>query len=568
MAAPKAKLRLGERLIEAGLLNQTQLDLALREQKRVGGYIGEILVDLGFVQTDIISSFLAKEAGSQPVNLAKIVIDKAVMQMVPLEISKRLRVVPLSLENGTLTVAMSDPFDVTAVDTVAMITGHKIAVLTCSERDILNCLEMQYSQGDDVERSIDELLAGDSGEGGSEKAGAFEANRGGDPPVIRLVDQIITRAVNNRASDIHFEPEEKIMRIRLRIDGILYQDVLIPKGMQSPVTARLKIMGDLDVAESRIPQDGRATLEVGRREINLRISSLPVAFGENIVLRILDSSLQILKLQALGMSDLDYKNFTAAVQRPYGIILVCGPTGSGKTSTLYAALGEISGMEDAVYTLEDPIEFRMPVIRQTQIKEEIGMTFATGLRALLRQDPDVILVGETRDTETAQLMVRAALTGHMVFSTLHTNDAASAIPRLIDMGVEPYLLPDSLCGILAQRLIRTICKNCKQPITGVEKVFADLKLEPPPGVPLQLFRGAGCLECKGTGYRGRLGVFEFMLVDKGFHDAIVGRAGAHVFAQLGRNNKMCTMFEDGLMKALQGHTTLEEVLRVTRLVTG
>ena len=382
------------------------------------------------------------------------------------------------------------------------------------------------------------------------------------------MDQIITRAVNNRASDIHFEPEDKVMRIRMRIDGVLYHDVLIPKAMQSPVIARLKIMGDLDVAETRIPQDGRATVEVGRREVNLRISSMPVAFGENLVLRILDPTVQVLQLQALGLSDEDYKSFTLSLKRPYGIILVCGPTGSGKTSTLYAALSEISSMEHAVYTLEDPIEYRMPVIRQTQIKEEIGMTFATGLRALLRQDPDIILVGETRDTETAQLMVRAALTGHLVFSTLHTNDAATAIPRLVDMGVEPYLLPDSLAGIMAQRLIRTICNNCKQPVERGEKVFADLKIEPPPGWPVQLFRGAGCPECKGTGYKGRIGVFEFMRVDARFHDPIVQRAGAPIFARLGRENEMRTMFEDGLRKALHGLTTIEEVLRVTRLATG
>ena len=569
MAAPKLKPRLGERLIEAGLLNQTQLDLALREQKRLGGFIGDIFVDLGFVQGEIISSFLAREAGTQTVNLVRVVIDKAIMQLVPLETAKRLRVVPLSREDQTLTVAMSDPFDVPAVDTMERITGLKIKVLTASERDILNCLELQYSQQDDVEQSIDELLKqGPERLSGAEEEGAFGGTRGGDPPVIRLVDQIITRAVNNRASDIHFEPEDKVMRIRMRIDGVLYQDVLIPKAMQSPVIARLKIMGDLDVAETRIPQDGRATVEVGRREVNLRISSMPVAFGENLVLRILDPTVQVLQLQALGLSDEDYKSFTLSLKRPYGIILVCGPTGSGKTSTLYAALSEISSMEHAVYTLEDPIEYRLPVIRQTQIKEEIGMTFATGLRALLRQDPDIILVGETRDTETAQLMVRAALTGHLVFSTLHTNDAATAIPRLVDMGVEPYLLPDSLAGIMAQRLIRTICNNCKQPVERGEKVFADLKIEPPPGWPVQLFRGAGCPECKGTGYKGRIGVFEFMRVDARFHDPIVQRAGAPIFARLGRENEMRTMFEDGLRKALHGLTTIEEVLRVTRLATG
>jgi type IV pilus assembly protein PilB len=350
----------------------------------------------------------------------------------------------------------------------------------------------------------------------------------------------------------------------MRIDGVLYQDVLIPKSMQSPVIARLKIMADLDITEQRMPQDGRATVYAGRREINLRVSSLPIAHGENLVLRILDSGAQGSSLTALGLSARDYELFKEAVHRPHGVILVTGPTGSGKTSTLYAVLREITSLEVSTFTLEDPIEYRVPLIRQTQIKEDIGLTFGVGLRALLRQDPDIILVGECRDTETAQLMVRAALTGHLVFSTLHTNDAAGAVPRLIDMGVEPYLLPASLVAVLAQRLVRTICPDCRRPVANPEAVFAKLKLDPPADTPLRLWKGEGCLECKQSGYRGRQAIFELMMVDERFHDPIVAHAGAQEYVRLARERGMKSLFEDGLRKVLAGNTTIEELLEATR----
>jgi len=437
--------RLGERLLESGHLSQTQLDLALREQKRRGGLIGQVLVGLGFVSQEIISAFVAKESATKFVNVNRCVINKAVLQLVAFDTAKRLKALPLSVEDGTLTVALADPCDVVAIDTLQQVTGLALEIVSAPERDILNCLELHYGAGGSVEQSIERAMdeqGQDDPKAPRRKLGEVNAAEAGvDAPIIRLVDQIITRAVSLRASDIHFEPEEKTMRIRMRVDGVLYQDVLVPKSMQSPVIARLKIMADLDVTEQRMPQDGRATVFAGRREINLRVSSLPTAHGENVVLRILDSAAQGVTLLGLGFAPRDYEFFRAAVNRPHGVVLVTGPTGSGKTTTLYAVLKEIASLEVSTFTLEDPIEYRMPLVRQTQIKEEIGLTFGIGLRALLRQDPDVILVGECRDTETAQLMVRAALTGHLVFSTLHTNDAAGAIPRLIDMGVEPYLLP-------------------------------------------------------------------------------------------------------------------------------
>jgi type II secretory ATPase GspE/PulE/Tfp pilus assembly ATPase PilB-like protein len=327
----------------------------------------------------------------------------------------------------------------------------------------------------------------------------------------------------------------------------------------------MKILADLDLAETRVPQDGRASILVGGRQINLRVSSLPTSHGENIVARILDPSAQILTLDALGFAPDIQVALRDAVNKPYGVVLVTGPTGSGKTTTLYAILHEVSTMDVSTFTLEDPIEYRMPLVRQTQIREDIGLTFSSGLRALLRQDPDIILVGETRDTETAQLMVRAALTGHLVFSTLHTNDAPGAIPRLLDMGVDAFLLPASLTAVLAQRLVRTICPNCKEEVKHPEQVFESLKLAPPSGVPPRLWRGAGCTTCNRSGYKGRVGIHEIMVLDDQFHDPILHRAGAPEFLRLAREQGMRTMFEDGLLKAMQGLTTIEELLRMTKL---
>jgi len=558
---------LGEQLIAAGMLTEVQLELALREQARSHGRMGQILVQLGFVAPEGLADFLGRQAGTRAVNLNRVSVDQSVLSLVPLEVARRCVAMPLFRQNGTLTVALADPYDVTVVDTLQQVTGLSIDLVTAPERDILNCLELYYSSGDTIGESIDKILE----EKDRQSAQSLDevlsrlANKDEDAPVIRVVRQIITRAVNSRASDVHFEPEERMMRVRTRIDGVLYQDVLIPKAMQSAVTTRMKILADLDLAETRVPQDGRASILVGGRHVNLRVSSLPTSYGENIVARILDPSAQILTMESLGFAPDVQDLFQEAVNKPYGVVLVTGPTGSGKTTTLYAVLNQVSTLEVSTFTLEDPIEYRMPLVRQTQIKEEINLTFSNGLRALLRQDPDIILVGETRDTETAQLMVRAALTGHLVFSTLHTNDAPGAIPRLLDMGVDAFLLPASLLAVLAQRLVRTICANCKEEVKNPETIFERLKIEPPAGVPARLWRGAGCPECNQSGYKGRIGIFELMMIDERFHDPILRRAGAPEYLRLARERGMRTMFEDGVLKAVQGQTTMEELLRMTQL---
>ena len=560
-------LGLGERLVAAGLIADTHLELARREQKRQGGSLGKILLDLGFVGVDKLTNFVAGEAQARMVDLNRIVIDKGVLSLVPLELCRKFRLLPVERLNGTLTVAMADPLNVLAIDTLGQVTGLHIDVVTATEQDILNLLDGMQRSGDSIKESIDKIIQEEVDE--AKVVTRTEAADPGvtqdDAPVIRLVSQIIARAVNIGASDIHFEPEERLLRIRTRIDGLLHPDVLIPKSLQSAVISRVKVMADMDVAENRTPQDGRASVLVGRREINLRVSSLPTTHGENVVVRILNPSSSVSSISTLGLSPLDEQNLRAAVDRPHGVVIVTGPTGSGKSTTLYAILREVASAEWSVFTLEDPVEYSMAGVRQTQIREDIGLTFSSGLRTLLRQDPDIILVGETRDTETAQLMVRAALTGHLVFTTLHTNDAPGAIPRLLDMGVEPYLLPESLIGVLAQRLVRRICPQCKEPVEQPETMYANLKIELGRGEVARAFRGKGCAVCNNSGYKGRQAVFELMMLDGRFNAPIVKRCGSPEFMKLAREGGMSTMFEDGLRRVMQGTTTLEELLRATRM---
>ncbi len=567
MTVMSQRMPLGDQLVQAGLLSDAQLELVLREEQLQELQLAQIVLQLGFVQPDALAEFLAKQAGTTAVNLNRISVSPEILGLIPRESARRCLAIPLSRSGNILKVALADPFNVTAVDTLQQVSGLAIEVVTAPERDILNCLDLYYSSGDTIGQSIDKILE----ESDRRTSASVEevlgrmSTRDEEAPVIRVVQQIITRSVQNRASDIHFEPEEAMMRVRTRIDGILVQDVLIPKAMQAAVISRMKILADLDLTETRIPQDGRATLQIGGRQVSLRVSSLPTAFGENIVARILDPSSQTITPASLGFAPDVLERFRRAINEPYGVVLVTGPTGSGKSTTLYAALQEVSTMNVSTFTLEDPIEYRMPLIRQTQIREEVGLTFSAGLRALLRQDPDVILVGETRDTETAQLMVRAALTGHLVFSTLHTNDAAGAVPRLLDMGVDPFLLPASLLAVVAQRLVRTLCPVCRDEVCDAESVFEKLKLTPPAAsVPLRLWRAQGCAACNHSGYKSRQGVFELMPVDERFHDPILRRAGAPEYFRLARESGMRTMFEDGLRKAVDGLTTVEELLRVTQ----
>jgi len=556
MAQAQKAIRLGDWLLDRGLVTPTQLDLALREQKRKGWLLGQALAELGFVTQETLSQFLAQKTQTESVDLASLYISPEMVKLVPEPLARRLVAVPIARENNTLTVAISDPLNVTAFDVLEQTTRLQVNLVAAPEGDILLAIERLYASGQTVEEIVDELLK----LGADKLAHTTEQ----DAPMIRLVDRIIAAGVTSGSSDIHIHPEEKILRVRLRRDGILASGYLVPKEIQPALIARFKIIGGMDIAENRRPQGGRANVSVASREVGLRFSTLPTAFGESIVVRILDRSNVTLNLKGLGFEPDIERDFRTVLERPHGVILVTGPTGSGKTTTLYTALSLIDGTENSIFTLEDPVEYQLPLVRQTQVNEAVGLTFAEGLRTLLRQDPDVILVGETRDTETAQLMIRAALTGHLVFSTLHTNDALGAIPRLVDLGVEPYLLAPTLAGVLGQRLVRRLCPKCRKPVGDAAAKLAGLKFTAPSDLPPSLWEATGCAECNHTGYRGRVGVHEFLPLDPCFHSAIVNGLDMPKLQQLANDRGFRPMFQDGMNKALRGLTTAEEVLRVTQ----
>lgn len=552
---------LGQRLLESGLIDEQQLDLALREQKRQGRKLGEVLIDLGFVAPGTITDALATEAKTQVVDVLDVDIDPEVMALVDYDTARRHRVVPLEKDGDTLTIALADAFDVVAIDQIEKSTGLLVRVVTAAESDILEALALHFAQGQSINETIDRIMR----DGIGTEEGDEELVEGS--PMIRLVDQIIALGIKQKATDIHVEPDDRILRIRLRVDGVLHQEVLVPKPIQPALLARLKLMAGLDITEKRAPQDGRIRFVNGQSEVDLRVSTLPTNHGESVVLRILNSAGISLSLEQLGFSAGDRQRFSAIMEQPYGMVLVTGPTGSGKTTTLYTALSQVDARARSVFTLEDPIEYAMGNIRQTQIRPEVGMDFASGLRALLRQDPDVILVGEIRDKETAQLATRAALTGHLVLSTLHTNTAAGVIPRLIDMGVERYLLPAALSAVIGQRLVRRICEHCKEAVADPEAEFGKFDLGHMLAAAegaVQLSKGSGCDACRNTGYKGRQAIYEVMIIDETFHTAIVDEAPTMELERIARAGGMKTMLEDGVGKALAGLTTIEEVLRIVR----
>ncbi len=549
--SPPPPKRLGDRLLEAGLLSPHQLELALREQKRTGKMIGAVLHQLGFVTEQDIASFLAQDAQTPTVNVLKLAIEPALVELVPYDLCKEAALLPCRREGDVLTLVMADPFDIVAIDRVEQLTRLKVEVLSAPRPDILEKLTSLHEREGSLDQTIDELMK-------------ISGRKGGDDataPMIRAVEQIIAAAVRKSASDIHFEPDEKSLRIRMRNDGVLQSFLLIPKDLQDAFIARIKVMSNLDVSETRLPQDGRFTFTLGRRELGIRVSCLPTNFGESVVLRVLDSGNLLLNLQSLGLRKEDEVALGTAVSRPHGVLLVTGPTGSGKTTTLYTALNAVNRLERAVFTLEDPIEYRLPHIRQTQVAEKIGLSFSNGLRTLLRQDPDVLLVGETRDKETAQLMVRAALTGHLVFSSLHTNDSFSAIPRLIDLGVEPFLLPATLHMIIAQRLVRRLCPVCRQPVADPGAHLRSFNLPAPTDREPTLWKPAGCPECRQQGYRGRVAIFEVLVLDEDYHP-LLHTGNAEKIKALAREKGMPLLFDDGIRRAFAGDTSLEEIFRV------
>ena len=555
-AQPSVKpKRLGERLLAAGLIKSEQLDLALREAQRLGVFLGESLVQLGFINEEVLTTSLAQDTDTPVMDVSNCFIHPEVLELVPLELARQYQVIPIRQEGNILTIVLADTYNVMAVDTIERTTGLNVEVMTAPTQKIMEAIECQYAQSESISHLVDELIKQGIGKLGEEA--------GREAPMIRLCNQIITVALQTRVTDIHIEPDEQYLRVRMRVDGILGQEILMPKVLQPAVTARFKLMAHLNITEKRVPQDGRLPFTSGSRRIDIRLSTLPTHFGESLVLRVLDKSAVKLEFDALGLTEEHQTLLQSIIHRPHGIILVTGPTGSGKTTTLYTALQNVDAHEKSVFTLEDPVEYQVPLVRQTQINTEIGMTFAAGLRALLRQDPDVILVGEIRDQETAELAIRAALTGHLVFSTLHTNDAVGAIPRLIDMGVEPYLLASALVAVIGQRLVRRICPGCKREQANVQKALAPLKIDPPKHQNVKLWEGTGCSACGHTGFRGRQGIFEVLLIDEQLHAPIIHGPDVSAIRAMIRKSGAATMQDDGLARAFQGVTTIDEVLRVT-----
>jgi type IV pilus assembly protein PilB len=560
----REKRRLGDILIQAGMITPDQLAAAIEVQKQTKDRLGKVLIQLGFISEENLIKTLAHQLKINYVNLKEEKLDPSLAQLIPDKVARRHMVVPLARMGQVLMVAMADPLNIFALDDLAFKTGLEIEPVIASEKDILFALDQVYGTSlvDRIESTGEDLQSYSAPEEEKEEIGVGEETGIDEGPISQLVNLIVSEAVKERASDIHLEPDEKALRIRYRVDGLLRETTSLGPRFIAPVISRIKIMSKLDISEKRYPQDGRFKFTMDQKVIDARVSTFPTIYGENVVIRLLDQSSILLGLEDLGFLPSDLEKVLYLIQKPYGFILVTGPTGSGKTTTLYAILNRINSPEKHIVTLEDPVEYRLEMIRQCQINLKAGLTFAVGLRSILRQDPDGIMVGEIRDFETAEIAIQSALTGHLVLSTLHTNDAPSTLIRLMDMGVDPFLISSSVEGVIAQRLLRFICPNCKEPYSATEEEKRELGL--PEKEEVLLHRGKGCPFCRGTGYKGRLGIFEILIVDRELKEMILKRAGQRdIEDHARRRQQMKSLREDGIAKVLKGITTVEELNRVT-----
>lgn len=558
----KKNILLGDFLVEQGLITEEQLKKALAYQQKAGKLLGRSLIELGFIGEEELIKALSEQLGVQYVSLKNYRIDPEVVKLVPEELARNYRLIPLFAIEKTLTVAMANPLDVVAIDALSRTTGMKVEPVVCSEQEISDAIDHYYGS-DRLREAIKELkIATPDGKETEQVDDQVLRRQAEEGPIIRLVNLILEQAVQDGASDIHVEPMEDRVRVRYRIDGVLQEVHTAHKAIQLALTSRLKILADLNIAERRLPQDGRFRMHLYNRDVDFRVSTLPTAFGEKVVLRILDKK-KTIRLEELGLDERELAILRSLLKRPHGMILVTGPTGSGKTTTLYAALMELDRTSKNIVTLEDPIECQLEGVSQSQVNPKIGLTFAAGLRSILRQDPDIVMVGEIRDLETAQISVQAALTGHLLLSTLHTNDAPSALTRLIDMGVEPYLIASSVQGVVAQRLLRRVCPNCAEPWVPPKELLETLGL--PPEGDTQFVRGKGCLGCKMLGYKGRIAIYEILVMDDDLRELVLRRAASTEIRALAIRKGMRTLRDSGLQKAAEGITTLEEVFRVTQL---
>jgi len=569
-------VKIGEMLLKAGYISQEQLNEALEHQKKNGGKIGYNLVKLGFVREDDITNLLSEQYGVPSINLRHFDIDEGVIKLIPSEVAQKYLVIPVNRTGATLTIAMVDPTNVFAMDDIKFMTGYNVEPVVASEIAIKEAIDQYYGSSHAIElkKVMDEMaeteaenleVLEDQEEMDIQRLEAASE----DAPVVKLVNIIMTDSIKKNASDIHLEPYEKDFRVRFRIDGVLYEIMHPPMKLKDAITSRIKIMSKLDISEKRLPQDGRIKVKMKlggkNKEMDYRVSVLPTLFGEKIVLRLLDKENLMLDMTRLGFEAESLVKFERSILEPYGMVLVTGPTGSGKTNTLYSSINRINTPETNIITAEDPVEFNLHGINQVQMKEQIGLNFAAALRAFLRQDPNIILVGEIRDFETAEIAVKAALTGHLVLSTLHTNDAPSTINRLMNMGIEPFLVSTSVNLICAQRLVRRVCKECKEPIHMPAQALIDVGFPKAEVGGFKLYKGRGCPTCNNTGYRGRVGLYEVMEISDEIRELILAGASSMELKKKAIDEGMISLRLSGLQKVRDGLTTVEEVVRETVL---
>jgi len=556
---------IGQKLLEAHLIDENALTKAALQQKTAGGTVTGNLVKIGAITEEALLDFLSKLYNCAAIDLKNFEPDPALTRLIPGDVATKFMALPVSKSGRKLVVAMTNPSNIFAIDDIKFITGYEVEPHVASEVAVKKALDRAYDNAGsmaDVMKNMEEDLSVVEEE---ETAAEAEAGLGqvNEAPIVKLVNSLIADAVRKGASDIHIEPYEKTMRVRFRIDGVLQEMMAPPYKFKAAITSRLKIMADLDIAERRVPQDGRIKIKVLNRTIDLRVNSLPTIFGEKIVMRILDKTNLNIDLGKLGFEPQSMKDFVGAISNPYGMVLVTGPTGSGKTTTLYSALSRVNTPEVNVMTAEDPVEYNLDGINQVLVNEGVGLTFSAALKAFLRQDPNIIMVGEIRDIDTAGIATKAALTGHLVLSTLHTNDAPSAIGRLIDMGIEPFLVASSVNLIIAQRLVRKVCAACRRPATLTEEVLNELQLPAADAAKATVVEGVGCVECNNTGYRGRAGVYEVMTITPALRDLILQRASAMEIKRSAMGSGMLTLRLDALEKLKRGITSVEEVLKET-----
>ena len=566
--------RIGQIFIDLGFMSEDQLKMGLAEQKhRPGMLIGKIAEEMGLITDEQLAQALGEQMRMQVVALQDIALPQEVLAKIEPAMALLYRVIPLSFKNNVLQIAMCDPQKLSILDELRTFLGYEIKPLVATEREVIKALDKYYAEkGQSISDIVDEMEKNKDLQqraAGIGVEGPLDLTRVEDvansEPVRRLLNMVLLMAIKDHASDIHFEPFEDEFRIRIKADGVLYEMVPPPRHLAFAITTRIKVMANLDIAERRLPQDGRIELTVGGHPVDLRISVLPTMFGESVVMRILDRSVVSLDLAKVGMDAPTMALFRECIGKPNGIVLVTGPTGSGKTTTLYSALNELNAIEDKIITTEDPVEYDIDGIIQVPIDADIGNTFAACLRSILRQDPDIILVGEIRDTETAEIAVQASLTGHIVFSTLHTNDAPSTITRLKDMGVPTFLITATVEGILAQRLVRRVCAVCRAEFQPTQEMLADLELKPTDIAGKKFYKGKGCEVCNNTGYKGRVGLFEMMILNDDLREMILANASTDELRKKAKHYGMNTLRDSGLKAAFDGTTTIEEVIRETIL---